>query len=267
MSDIHRQLNDSNPNRIILEETFYVLTKKNSTFRVRLTRQGLILVKESETQTKETVIPIKDIIGCRCLRSKKERSCSCQSLPRSSLNVVDENSGEQDDSDISAYLYVYAYILQYNKDVPVKRERTIITLRFRSFDKYEDNNKEAQKWRLVIKMLIRGENPNPSLNSFGCKIKDERKLLVLCNPKSGPGKGRSIFLQKIAPVLLEAEIPYDLHITKYANYAREFVRQSNIFNWSAIVLVCTCYCCLRIQLFVKKYCGWLRDFHMGIYNF
>lgn len=214
-----------------------MLTKKNSTFRVRLTRQGLILVKESETQTKETVIPIKDIIGCRCLRSKKERSCSCQSLPRSSLNVVDENSGEQDDSDISAYLYVYAYILQYNKDVPVKRERTIITLRFRSFDKYEDNNKEAQKWRLVIKMLIRGENPNPSLNSFGCKIKDERKLLVLCNPKSGPGKGRSIFLQKIAPVLLEAEIPYDLHITKYANYAREFVRQSNIFNWSAIVLV------------------------------
>lgn len=66
---------------------------------------------------------------------------------------------------------------------------------------------------------------------------DDRKLLVFLNPKSGQGKGRLTFQQRVVPVLQEAEMQYDLHITKYANYAREFVRTNNLFNWRGIVLV------------------------------
>lgn len=233
--------------RLLLEETFYVLTKKNCVFRVRLTKNGLCLVKESETQIKEQVIPIEDIIGCRCLRSKKpSKSCSCQSIPRSSstLKVVEETSGDLDDADVSAYLYIYAYII-VNKGDNRRRERTIITLRFRSFDKYEDNNKEAQRWRTIIKRLIRGEHISTGhINEFsvGNKYKEERRLLVLCNPKSGPGKGRVIFQQKVVPILQEAEIPYDLHMTKRANFAREFIRTCNIFQWSGIVVVSSLIC-------------------------
>ncbi|KAI4471937.1 sphingosine kinase [Holotrichia oblita] len=203
--------------RILLEETFYVLTKKNSVFRVRLTKKG-----------------------CKCLRSKKSTtSCSCQSLPRTTLRVVEENSGEQDETDISAYLYIYAYILQNNKNGHCKRERTIITLRFRSFDKYEDNNKEAKRWRNAIKQLIKGEQAQyeSSETPIMHKINEQRKLLVLCNPKSGPGRGKAIFQDKIVPILQEAEIPYDLHITKHANYARDFVRTCNIYQWSGVVVV------------------------------
>lgn len=227
--------------RIILEETFYVLTKKSSTFRVRLTKTGLSLIKECESNIKEQTIPIKSIIGCRCMRSKKQRnSCSCQSLPRGSLKVVDENSGERDDSDISAYLYIYAYILRSCRGIPTRRERTIITLRFRSFDRYDDNNKEAQRWRTAIKQLIRGENvTNTNVLDFTIvsRPKEDRRLLVLLNPKSGAGKGRNIFQQKIVPLLLEAEIPYDLHITKHANYARQFIRTCNIFQWNGVIVV------------------------------
>ncbi|EFA00810.1 sphingosine kinase 2 [Tribolium castaneum] len=233
---------ESAQNRVLLEETFYVLTKKNCVFRVRLTKAGLCLVKESENNIKEQVIPIQDIIGCRCLRSKKQsKNCACQSIPRSAnLKVVEENSGDLDDTDVSAYLYIYAYILVNNKGTSKKRERTIITLRFRSFDKYEDNNKEAQRWRTMIKRLIKGENVSTShIADFSVsnKYKEDRRLLVLCNPKSGPGKGRIIFQQKVVPILQEAEIPYDLHITKYANFAREFIRTCNIFQWSGIILV------------------------------
>lgn len=232
----------NNQNRILLEETFYVLTKKNCVFRVRLTRNGLSLIKESESNTKEQVIPIRDIIGCRCLRSKKQsKRCSCNSLPRSaSLQVVEDTSVDLDDSDVSVYLYIYAYIFQGTKDSTKKRERTIITLRFRSFDKYEDNNKEAQKWRTAIKKLIRGDNvTSSSLTEFSLhnRIRDDRRLLILCNPKSGAGKGRTVFQQKVVPILQEAEVLFDLHITKHANFAREFVRTCNIFQWSGIVMV------------------------------
>ncbi|XP_045464751.1 sphingosine kinase 2-like [Harmonia axyridis] len=231
-----------NQNKILLEETFYVLTKKNCVFRVRLLKKGLSLVKENESHLKEQLIPINDIIGCRCLRSKKpERSCSCQSLPRStSLKVVEENSVELDDSDASAYLYIYAYLLQKAKGTPNRRERTIITLRFRSFDKFEDNHREAQRWRTAIKKLINGDHVSYSQIidfSLSHKFKENKRLLVLCNPKSGAGRGKSIFQQKIAPILQEAEIPYDLHITKYANFAREFVRTSNLYQWSGIIVV------------------------------
>lgn len=226
--------------RILLEETFYVLTKKNSVFRVRLTKKGLSLIKESDNQEKKQTIPTRDIIGCKCLRSKKSTtSCSCQSLPRTTLRVVEENSGEQDETDISAYLYIYAYILQNNKNGHCKRERTIITLRFRSFDKYEDNNKEAKRWRNAIKQLIKGEQAQYESGETPImhKINEQRKLLVLCNPKSGPGRGKVIFQDKIVPILQEAEIPYDLHITKHANYARDFVRSCNIYQWSGVVVV------------------------------
>ncbi|KAJ8972339.1 hypothetical protein NQ314_000215 [Rhamnusium bicolor] len=153
-------LDNTNQSRTFLEETFFVLTKRNCVFRVRLTNNGLCLIKETEKAIKEQIIPIRDIIGCRCLLSKEQsKGCSCQSIPRSSsLEVVEENSGELDDSDVSAYLYIYAYMFQSSKGVVKKRDRTIITLKFRSFDKYEDNNREAQRWRTVIKRLIMGDS-------------------------------------------------------------------------------------------------------------
>lgn len=232
----------TNQNKVLLEETFYVLTKRNRVFRVRLYKKGLSLVKESETHYKEQLIPIKDIIGCKCLRSKKiKKSCSCQSIPRSSsFKVVDEDSKELDDSDCSAYLYIYAYLLNEIKKNSNKRERTIITLRFRSFDKFEDNNKEAQRWRTLIKNLIKGDNVTHSQVldiSFNQKYIENRNLLVLCNPKSGAGRGKNIFQDKVAPLLQEAEIPYELIVTKHANFARNFVRNLNLGQWTGILVV------------------------------
>lgn len=219
--------------QVFLEETFYILSKKNSVFRVRLTSNGLSLTKETDGNSKEQTILLRDIIGSKCMRSKRRRpgagSCVCSSLVGSQqLKVVDENSRDLDENDISAYLYVYAYILKQNRRAS-KRERTTITLRFRSFDKYEDNNKEAQKWRTTIKCLIAGQViPHVPPAS-------ERKLLILLNPKSGAGKGRELFQTKVAPILQEAEMPYELHVTKYAQYAREFVRTRNIYAWRGVV--------------------------------
>lgn len=232
--------NSASPS-IYLVETFYISSKKNTVFQVRLTEKGLCLRKESNGTSKEQTILLKYIIGCRCLRSKRKKNsgsgCACSSLPavkQNHLKVVDENSGEMDSTDISAYLYIYAYILKKTRRGE-RRERTTITLRFRSFDKYEENNKEAQKWRNAIKQLLSiGTSPyNPETEL----LKDTRKVLVILNPKSGSGKARETFQQRVAPVFNEAEIPYDLHVTKNANYAREFVRNRDIFQWRSIVVI------------------------------
>lgn len=263
---------------VYLTETFYITSKKNTVFQVRLTGNGLILRKEDcNGATKEQHILLRDIIGCRCLRSKKKRlkngkvssSCAC-SLPGSAqLKVVEANSGDQDESDSSAYLYIYAYIPKSHhsnhdsgaienksksdngktKEEEIgRRDRTTITLRFRSFDTYEDNHQEAQKWRLTIKSLINKEIPSlqipeatmaTGVNTMAMVYapRDTRKVLVIVNPKSGSGKARELFQQRVAPMLTEAELSYDLYVTKYANFARELVRTRDVFVWKSIVVV------------------------------
>ncbi|XP_063243589.1 sphingosine kinase 1-like [Bacillus rossius redtenbacheri] len=235
----------------LLEETFYILSKKSTVYRVKLTDKGLSLQKESNGSTKTEVIRINDILGCRCMRSKRRSgaSCVCNSSTnrKTNLRPVEENSGEQDEKDISAYLYIYAYVLKkFRVKSGRKRDRMTITLRFRSFDKYEDNMREAQKWRIAVKCLIRNSPiPRCILTADDTNISlqdeaiagDEKKFLVLLNPKSGPGRAREMFQQRVVPVLAEAEMSFDLYVTKHANYARDFVRLKDIYQWRGIIVV------------------------------
>lgn len=276
---------------VYLTETFYITSKKNTVFHVRLTSVGLVLRKECSGTAKEQKILLRDIIGCRCLRSKKKTTkngkaaskCSCALPTRpTQLKVVEANSGEQDESDTSAYLYIYAYIPkhsasisgdgvdskysrsngdkaktkgpthgQHSEEANGRRDRTTITLRFRSFDKYEDNHQEAQKWRLTIKSLINREVPKFIQSSGGAAAangvamsatmvyspRDHRKVLVILNPKSGQGKARETFQARVAPMLEEAELSYDLYVTKYPNFAREFLRTRDIYAWKSVLVV------------------------------
>ncbi|XP_017761073.1 PREDICTED: sphingosine kinase 2-like [Eufriesea mexicana] len=236
----------------LLEETFYVTSKKNTYYKVRLTEKGLSLEKDSNGATKVETIVLNDIIGCRCMRSKRKSAGSCVCGPgtsRSQFKLVEPMEAYQcyDEFDTSAYLYIYAYTLKKARMKGIKRrERTTITLRFRSFDKYEDNLREASRWRLAIKCLIVGvpvpkSFMSPSHENLESLISacpgEQRKILVLLNPKSGPGRGREIFQKRIHPILSEAERLYEVHISKCPNYAREFVRTRDIYQWSGLLMV------------------------------
>lgn len=54
-----------------LEETFYILSKKNAVYRVKLSEKGLCMIKEVNGNVKTETIDLEDIIGCRCMRSKR----------------------------------------------------------------------------------------------------------------------------------------------------------------------------------------------------
>ncbi|XP_046747091.1 sphingosine kinase 1-like isoform X1 [Diprion similis] len=236
----------------VLEETFYITSKKNTFYRVKLTEKGLSLQKESNGSTKTETIALSDIIGCRCMRSKKRNAGSCVCHPgasRTQLKVVEssENFQPYDELDMSAYLYIYSYPMKKPRVKGARRrERSTLTLRFRSFDKYEDNLREASRWRLAIKCLIaRVPVPKSLLSPTDANLElllsacpgEDRKLLVLLNPKSGPGRARETFQRRVHPILSEAERSYDIHITKYPNYARDFVRSKDIYQWSGLLMV------------------------------
>lgn len=153
---------DTRPSRssTVLEETFYTTSKKNTYYRVKLSEKGLSLQKESNGSTKTETINLRDITGCRCLRSKKRTGGSCACRPgalKPQPRLVESTEVIQpfEAYDASAYLYIYAYTMKKARvKGAARRERTTITLRFRSFDKYEDNLREASKWRLAIKCFI-----------------------------------------------------------------------------------------------------------------
>jgi Diacylglycerol kinase catalytic domain len=45
------------------------------------------------------------------------------------------------------------------------------------------------------------------------------------NPNSGTGIANKIFDEQVAPLLVDAELPFDLQLTQGPNYARNYVRQ------------------------------------------
>uniref|UniRef100_A0A0A9WQ72 Sphingosine kinase 1 n=4 Tax=Lygus hesperus TaxID=30085 RepID=A0A0A9WQ72_LYGHE len=226
-----------------LEETFYILSKRNAVYRVKLSEKGLCMIKEVNGNVKTETIALEDIIGCRCMRSKRfDQKCIWHPTTRKgNLKVVDENSADWDESDVSAYLYIYAYVLKKGKVKSKKRERIVITLRFRSYDRYEDNMKEAQKWKVTIKYYmdctLQRCHPSSFYNPEKTSLLGDAKVLFILNPKSGVGKARETFQNKVVPLLTEGDLNYDLHVTRHAHDARNIVRTQNMWQYMGGVVV------------------------------
>nr|XP_018901171.1 PREDICTED: sphingosine kinase 2-like [Bemisia tabaci] len=239
---------DESPMNPILEETFYILSKKNCVFKVKLLKVGICLQKERNGLLTSEIVLLDDIIGSRCMRSKRRASDNCVCGPTSNFKsdpqVVDLNSLDGDENDISAYLYIYAYILKnFKMKSGKKRERMTITLRFRSYDRFEDNMREAQKWRNALSHLILMRRAASQLLDLDEKFLHSprsssiNKLLIILNPRSGMCKARDIYQQKFVPLLMEADIPFDLHVTRFHNDARQLIRSSNLYQWQRGIIV------------------------------
>lgn len=220
---------------IELTENFYInnSTKKkhNLKIQVQLNDSGIYLRRQTpvDDQITEQLIRLEDILGSFCgSKLKKRTPGGLSSCKRGSDDDKEQqqSAANCEQKDISAYLYIYAYV---KKDKPLRRMRTVRILRFRSFLKYEENLKSAERWRDAIKFnksLLDEIDMNP------------KPLLILLNPKSGKGKGREMFQKQMSPVLKEAEIQYELVVTTHANFAREFVKQRKdlVQKYSGIVV-------------------------------
>ncbi|KAH8288026.1 hypothetical protein KR018_000998 [Drosophila ironensis] len=239
-----------------VSDTFYTSQRKGShVFRVRLDASGFTLQRESPAGSvvKEQQVRLCDIVGARCMRPKKPRrlamsgACACSSGNPSSPAV--SASGDRPgmtpskcsissrheaavDGDVSAYLYVFAYVLKKRSlRSELHRQRTVLTLRFRSFDTFEDNMREADRWYRAL-----GWQLQRTMEPIFVEER-RRRILVLLNPKSGSGNAREVFNMHVTPVLNEAEVPFDLYVTKHSNFAIEFMSTRCLDAWCCVVAV------------------------------
>lgn len=141
----------------ILEETFYALSRKQYSYKVSLTPDGLYLTKSAGSCTEKTdLIHIRDIIGCKCMRNNgKSNDCVCRPAKSDSGDNCQVRIPYTEASDCSAYLCVYAYVLKNVGMKNEKRDKMTVTLRFRNSNNYDENVKIATKWKFVIKSLIK----------------------------------------------------------------------------------------------------------------
>lgn len=143
----------------ILTETFYALSKKQYSYTVSLKSSGLYLQKNFNGVTKTELIRVNDIIGCKCMRNNgKSNECVCRPVKTSSTSSHQVRIPYNEVFDCSAYLCVYAYILKNVATKNEKRNKMIVTLRFRNFNNYEDNLKTAINWKYEINSLLRARN-------------------------------------------------------------------------------------------------------------
>lgn len=147
----------------ILEETFYALSRKQFSYRVSLTPEGLYLTKRCDDNTDKTdLININDIIGCKCMQnSAKSNNCVCR--PTKNTDQCQVRIPFTEDADCSAYLCVYAYLLKNIAMKNEKRDKMTVTLRFRNFNSYDENNKVAAKWKSAIKSLLKARHDDGTI--------------------------------------------------------------------------------------------------------
>lgn len=225
---------DDDDDKVLLEESFYVSANKKNVFHVKLSERGLVLTKSyKDGKQKSHLIPIEHILGVCCLKFRPTKAiCLCGG---SLKTQQDRGRRERLGTDANdAYLYIYTYITKDKRSDKSCVERNTIALRFRSFDKYEQNADEANKWRSTILMLM-----NQSREAVFKRHFNNKGYLIFLNPKSGKGKARDIFHKIVAPVLADADIQFDLYITKSANFARQFVRTKNLQQWSTVIGNCS----------------------------
>lgn len=192
---------------------------------VQVTSSELVIreVGVEDADSEEEIILLKDIVGCRFAQSTNNSSLDLHS---SLSSVIGRETAPNEDQ----YVHIFAYVLQPTNR-GILRSRKYYTLDFPSLEhqQMKSDNGRAEMWQSTIMNLIAGDTDT--------KIAaiEKRKMLVIVNPKSGPGKAHEIFKQQVANILTEAEIDYDLQITGTPNSGREFVKTCDINAYRSII--------------------------------
>lgn len=167
----------------------------------------------------EEIISLKDIVGCRFAQSTNNPTLDLQLS-----NVIGRETAPNEDQ----YIHIFAYVLQPTSR-GIHRSRKYYTLDFPPLkhQQVKNDNERAEMWRSTIMNLKAGDTKIAAT--------ERRKMLVIVNPKSGPGKAHEIFKQQVANILTEAEIDYDLQITGTPNSGRKFVKNCDIYTYRSII--------------------------------
>ncbi|CAF4953905.1 unnamed protein product [Rotaria sp. Silwood1] len=159
------------------------------------------------------IIPIDDIYGCLCMKSKKTSN--------------------------QCYLTFYLYILKRSHSisgiVSKKRDyhRQQYTFIYEKYNDYETNYTEIMRWHhhVASAIYLRRNLPFDIMTT-----KRDKPALVFVNPAGGAGKAYRLVMEHAIGIWNEAEFNYRIIITEYAGHARDYVQTLELSEWSGIIL-------------------------------
>ncbi|TTI92379.1 Sphingosine kinase 1 [Bagarius yarrelli] len=182
-------------------------------YALLLTDRELVVQKLGTARRKSetvTVMDLQDCIGCRA-------------------------RGAEDGADTSASLAVYFYPVRTRWarlcSSPARRR---LEHRFRVAVSSDSriNLEEAERWSRAIRYRAYHRT-----GGVCADVRRPRRFLVLINPHSGKGQALTLFSNHVQHMLQEADITYTLQVTERQNHARELVREADLSQWDAVVVM------------------------------
>ncbi|CAL8333603.1 unnamed protein product [Merluccius merluccius] len=116
------------------------------------------------------------------------------------------------------------------------RQRVEQRFRVASLRDPRANLEEAEKWARAIREragLLRHLGHGVVLSA----VRQPCRVMLLVNPQSGKGQALGLYNGHIQRMLSEAEVPHTLLITERKNHARELVREADLSQWDALVII------------------------------
>ncbi|XP_028317352.1 sphingosine kinase 1-like [Gouania willdenowi] len=193
---------------------FTLSTNRKVRCSVKLTEQEFIVKRLTPAPVgwSRRVHSLKDCLGCRAYRGN-------------------------DTGDSAAYLSVYFYPLRGRwMRTGISRQRVEHCFRFAALQEWRANLEEAERWARAVREwssrqrhhgdgVLMQELPRPC------------RMMVLVNPLSGKGQSYTLYNNHIQRMLNEAGIIHTLFVTERQNHAREMVRDTDLSQWDALVIM------------------------------
>ncbi|KAM9362961.1 sphingosine kinase 1-like [Symphorus nematophorus] len=201
-------------NPVSLYGEFTLTGNRKVRYAVSLTEKELIVQRLTSTPVgqNKVVLSLKDCVGCRAYR-------------------LDDNA------DPAAYLSAYFYPLRRRWVCSgLSRQRVEQCFRLSALQDPPANLEEAEKWaRAVRERSARQQNPRDGV--LLSELSRPCRVMLLVNPQSGKGQALTLYNNTIQRMLNEAGVRHTLVITERQNHAREMVREADLSQWDALVIM------------------------------
>ncbi|XP_076121474.1 sphingosine kinase 1-like [Alosa pseudoharengus] len=143
----------------------------------------------------------------------------------------------EDNADTAAYFSAYFYPFKRRwLSSAMARQRLEQCFRVALAQDPSANLEEAERWARAIRDASFRHLPRRD-GAVYCEVRRPCRLMLLLNPNSGRGQAMTLFTTHIQRMLTEAAVPHTLVITEHQNHARELVREADLSQWDALVIL------------------------------
>lgn len=199
---------------VTLYGEFTLTSNRKVRCSVNLTERDLVVQRLTSAPVgrNKVALSLKDCVGCRAYR-------------------------EDDNADPAAYLAAYFYPLRRRwMSSGVSRQRVEQCFRLAALQDPRANLEEAEKWaRAVRDRAARQQQLRDGV--LLSELSRPCRMMLLVNPQSGKGQALILYNNHIQRMLNEAGIIHTLIITERQNHARELVKEADLSQWDALVIM------------------------------